>query len=182
MENLKEIQLSSERLYKGRILDLYLDEVQLADGKTSKREYIKHLGAACVVPVDNEGNVIMVKQFRYPFSRVLSEVPAGKLDSAAESHLVTAKRELLEETGYVAESMIYLGEYYPTCAYSDEIIHMYLATGLQYKEQQLDEGEFIGVEKIPLDAVVEEIMKGNIRDGKTQTAILKAYYYLKNNK
>lgn len=179
MDNLNEKQVSSKLIYEGRILDLYLDDVLLPDGRPSKREYIKHLGAACVVPVDENGNVIVVKQFRYPFSSVLTEVPAGKLDSKSEAHADTAVRELKEETGCVAENLIYLGEYYPTCAYSDEVIHMYLATGLRDEEQTLDEGEFVDVERIPLETLVEEIMKGNIKDGKTQTAILKAYLYLK---
>lgn len=181
MDSLFEKQLNSTNVYKGRLLDVYSDEIVLPNGHKSKREYIKHVGAACVVPVDDEGNVIIEKQFRYPFSKVLTEIPAGKLDSKAEPHLEAALRELKEETGYSAEKMIYLGEFYPTCAYSDEIIHMYLATGLKKGEQKLDDDEFVGVEKMPLEELVAEIMKGNIPDGKTQTAILKAYYYLKNN-
>lgn len=181
MDSLFEKQLNSTNVYKGRLLDVYSDEIVLPNGHKSKREYIKHVGAACVVPVDNDGNVIIEKQFRYPFSKVLTEIPAGKLDSKAEPHLEAALRELKEETGYSAEKMIYLGEFYPTCAYSDEIIHMYLATGLIKGEQKLDDDEFVGVEKLPLEELVQEIMKGNIPDGKTQTAILKAYYYLKNN-
>ncbi|MBE6789951.1 MAG: NUDIX hydrolase [Ruminococcaceae bacterium] len=181
MDRLFEKQLNSTNVYKGRLLDVYSDEIVLPNGHKSKREYIKHVGAACVVPVDDEGNVIIEKQFRYPFSKVLTEIPAGKLDSKAEPHLDAALRELKEETGYSAEKMIYLGEFYPTCAYSDEIIHMYLATGLKKGEQKLDDDEFVGVEKMPLEELVAEIMKGNIPDGKTQTAILKAYYYLKNN-
>lgn len=181
MDSLFEKQLNSTNVYKGRLLDVYSDEIVLPNGHKSKREYIKHVGAACVVPIDDEGNVIIEKQFRYPFSKVLTEIPAGKLDSKAEPHLDAALRELKEETGYSAEKMIYLGEFYPTCAYSDEIIHMYLATGLKKGEQKLDDDEFVGVEKMPLEELVAEIMKGNIPDGKTQTAILKAYYYLKNN-
>ena len=181
MDSLFEKQLNSTNVYKGRLLDVYSDEIVLPNGHKSKREYIKHVGAACVVPVDDEGNVIIEKQFRYPFSKVLTEIPAGKLDSKVEPHLDAALRELKEETGYSAEKMIYLGEFYPTCAYSDEIIHMYLATGLKKGEQKLDDDEFVGVEKMPLEELVAEIMKGNIPDGKTQTAILKAYYYLKNN-
>ena len=180
MDNLIEKQLSSENVYKGKLLDVYSDKIELPNGHTGTREYIKHVGAACVVPVDNDNNVIIEKQFRYPFGRVLTEIPAGKLDSKQEPHLEAALRELKEETGYCAENMIYLGEYYPTCAYSDEIIHMYLATGLTLGERNLDDDEFLGVEKMPLSLLVEEIMKGNIQDGKTQTAILKAYIYLNN--
>ncbi len=179
MDKLTEKQISSESVYKGRLLDVYCDKVELPNGHTSTREYIKHVGAACVVPVDGDGNIIIEKQFRYPFNKVLTEIPAGKLDSKEEPHLDAALRELKEETGFAAEKMIYLGEFYPTCAYSDEIIHMYLATGLIKGEQKLDDDEFVGVEKMPLETAVEEIMKGNIPDGKTQTAILKAYLYLK---
>ena len=180
MENLIEKQIDSKNVFKGHLLDVYSDNILLPNGNTSVREYIKHVGAACVVSVDDEENIIIEKQFRYPFNRVLTEIPAGKLDSKAEPHLEAALRELREETGYIAEKMVYLGEFLPTCAYSDEVIHMYLATGLTKGEQQLDEDEFVGVEKMPLREAVEEIMKGNIPDGKTQTAILKAYLYLKN--
>ena len=180
MDKLIEKQLNSQNVYRGVLLDVYKDEVELPNGNKSKREYIMHVGAACVVPVDNDGNIIIEKQFRYPFRKVLIEIPAGKLDSKSEPHLDAALRELKEETGYTAEEMIYLGEFYPTCAYSDEVIHMYLAKGLTKGEQKLDEDEFVGVEKMSLEEAVNEIMKGNIPDGKTQTAILKAYFYLKN--
>ena len=178
MNELFEKQLTSECVFKGKILDLYLDTIELPNGNTATREYIKHVGAACVVPVDDEGNVIVEQQFRYPFNAVLTEIPAGKLDSKQEPHLEAALRELREETGYTAEHMIYLGEYYPTCAYSDETIHMYLATGLSLGEQNLDEDEFVAVEKVPLATLIDRIMAGDIKDGKTQTALLKAYMYL----
>ncbi len=178
MSELFEKQLTSKNVYNGKILDLYVDEVLLPNGNTSVREYIKHVGAACVVPVDDEGNVIVEKQFRYPFNTVLTEIPAGKLDSKQEPHLEAALRELKEETGYEAEEMIYLGEYYPTCAYSDETIHMYLAKGLRRGEQKLDDDEFVDVIKVPLKTLIEQIMAGEIKDGKTQTALLKAYLYL----
>ena len=178
MDNLFEKQLASNFVYDGKLLKVYCDDIILPNGHTSKREYIKHPGAACVVPVDKDGNVIVVKQFRYPFANVLTEVPAGKLDSKEEAHLDAALRELKEETGYSAKTVIYLGEFYPTCAYSDEVIHMYLATGLSQGQQNLDDDEFVGVEKVPLTTLVEKIMNGEIKDGKTQTALLKSYLYL----
>lgn len=181
MNDLFEKKLEGKKVYEGKILDLYLDTVELPNGHTSTREYIKHIGAACVVPIDENDNVIVEKQFRYPFSAVLTEIPAGKLDSKQEPPLQAALRELREETGYTAENMIYLGEYYPTCAYSDETIHMYLATGLSQGEQHLDDDEFVGVEKVPLKTLVERIMAGKIKDGKTQTALLKAYLHLQNH-
>lgn len=181
MDNLFEKQLNSENVFKGMLLDVYSDDIELPGGHKSKREYIKHVGAACVVPIDSDGNIIIEKQFRYPFHKVLTEIPAGKLDSKDEPHLQAALRELKEETGFSAEKMVYLGEFLPTCAYSDEVIHMYLATGLTRGEQNLDDDEFVSVEKMPLGEAVKEIMNGNITDGKTQAAILKAYLYLKNN-
>lgn len=111
MDNLFEKQLSSENVYKGRLLDVYCDEIELPGGNKSTREYIKHVGAACVVPVDKNGNVIIEKQFRYPFGKILIEIPAGKLDSKEEPHLQAALRELKEETGFAAEEMVYLGEF-----------------------------------------------------------------------
>ena len=107
MENLFEKQLSSTNVFKGRLLDVYSDDIELPNGHKSKREYIKHVGAACVVAVDSDGNIIIEKQFRYPFGKVLTEIPAGKLDSKEEPHLEAALRELKEETGFIAEKMVY---------------------------------------------------------------------------
>jgi len=120
----------------------------------------------------------MVRQYRYPFGKVLLEIPAGKLDSPGEDPLDAAKRELKEETGAKAEEFMFMGEYYPTCAYSTEIIYMYLAKGLSFGETDLDEDEFIEVERIPIKTLFDMVMRGDIRDGKTQTAILKAYNIL----
>ncbi len=180
MGELCEKKIASEHIFEGVIVDLYCDKVLLPNGNTSKREYIKHVGAACVIPVDEDNNVIVEKQFRYPFGEILTEIPAGKLDSKNEPHLEAALRELKEETGYIANKMTYLGKFYPACAYSDEVIHMYLATELQKGEQQLDEDEFVEVTKIPLATLVDAVLKGNIPDGKTQTAILKAHLFLNN--
>lgn len=176
---LTEKQVSSELIYDGKVVHLYKDEIELPDGKSGMREYIKHIGAACVVPVTDDGRVIVVRQYRYPFSAVLTEIPAGKLDSKDEDPLEAVKRELREETGASAEKLVPLGEYYPTCAYSDEVIHMYLASGLSFGERDLDEDEFINVEAVPMEELVRDIMDGKIKDGKTQAAVLKAYFYLK---
>lgn len=176
---LTEKQVSSELIYDGKVVHLYKDEIELPDGKSGMREYIKHIGAACVVPVTDDGRVIVVRQYRYPFSSVLTEIPAGKLDSKDEDPLEAVKRELREETGASAEKLVPLGEYYPTCAYSDEVIHMYLASGLSFGERDLDEDEFINVEAVPMEELVRDIMDGKIKDGKTQAAVLKAYFYLK---
>lgn len=179
MNDLTEKKVSSTEIYKGKIIDVFRDDILLPDGNPAKREYIRHIGAACVVPVTDNGEVVIVKQFRYPFGEVLTEIPAGKLDSKTEDPLTAAVRELKEETGAEAKEMIYMGEYYPTVAYSDEVIHMYLAKGLSYGETNFDDDEFIEYEKVPLDSLVEDIMNGTIKDGKTQTALLKAYMLLK---
>ena len=161
-----EKELASQKVFGGVLLNVYSDKVLLPNGAVSAREYIKHVGASCIVPLTDGGEVLMERQFRYPFRRVLLEIPAGKLDSKAEDPMHAALRELHEETG----------------AYSDEVIHMYLARGLSYGDTALDEDEFITVEKHPLDELIGEIMAGKIADGKTQTALLKAYYYIQNHK
>ena len=176
---LTEKQINSQRIYNGKILDLYRDEVALPNGAVGVREYIQHVGAVCVVPVTDDGKVVLEKQFRYPFHAVLTEIPAGKLDGKAEPPEEAARRELQEETGAAAEELIDLGEYYPTCAYSDEVIHMYLARGISFGERKLDEDEFLNVELVPLEDAVRDVLNGKIKDGKTQTALLKAYLWLK---
>lgn len=173
-EDLREKQTGTEEIFIGRLLHVYRDTVELPDGSGSVRELIRHLGAVAVLPVTDDGKVIIERQFRYPFDEVITEIPAGKLDSAEEDHLDAAKRELVEETGITADEWIDLGVYYPTSAYSDEKIYMYLAKGLHKGEQKLDEGEFLAVEEVPLTEVLEQVMRGEIPDGKTQAAVLKA--------
>ena len=178
---LTEKQIDSQCIYKGKILDLYRDEVALPNGAAGVREYIRHVGAVCVVPVTEDGKVVLEKQFRYPFHDVLTEIPAGKLDGKTEPPEDAARRELREETGAEAAELIGLGEYYPTCAYSDEVIHMYLARGISFGERKLDEDEFLNVELVPLENAVRDVLDGKIKDGKTQAALLKAYMWLKRN-
>lgn len=179
MEEMTERKVRETEIYHGKILNLYKDDILLPDGKPGIREYIRHIGASCVVPMSDNENIYMVRQFRYPFRKVLLEIPAGKLDSKGEDPLEAAKRELREETGAEASEWISLGAYYPTCAYSDEVIHMYLARDLRFGSTDPDEDEFIETESIPLTDLIEMIMSDQIRDGKTQTALLKAYQFLK---
>lgn len=176
-----EKKISSRQIFDGVVVKLFVDEVELPDGKKSVREVVRHPGAVCVVPVTDEGEVIMVRQFRYAFGEVLLEVPAGKLEFG-ENPLDAALRELEEETGTVAERVEHIGELYTTVAIIDEKIQIYLATGLSYKNAHPDDGEFLEVEKIPLDTLVEMVMNGEIKDSKTQIAILKAHSILKNRK
>ncbi len=172
--DLKEERLSSEKVYDGCLLKVYKDEIRLPDGGSGVRELIRHVGAVCVVALTDENEVIIEKQFRYPFGRVLTELPAGKLDSPDEDPLDAAKRELHEETGYTADRWKHLGVYYPSVAYTDEVIHIYLARDLHAGEQQLDEDEFLHYTMVPLHTLMEEVMDGKIEDGKTQLGLLKA--------
>ena len=165
--DLKERQTGSELVFDGKILHLYHDQVALPNGDPASRELIRHVGAVCVIPITDDGKAVMERQYRYPVDRVLLEIPAGKLDSKQEDHESAARRELEEETGYHAETLI-------ACAYSDETIWMYLAKGLTRGERHLDEDEFLDVELIPLTDLVREVLAGNVPDAKTQIAILKA--------
>lgn len=179
---LREEKISSENIFDGFILHVRKDTVRLPNGNTSTREHIMHVGAVCVVPVTEDGRVYMERQFRYPLDRVISEIPAGKLDSLSEDRLEAAKRELLEETGLTAERWTDMGDYYPSAAYTNERLTMYLAEGLHQHEQRLDEDEFLNVQLVPLDELVDAVLRGEIADGKTQAALLKAYLILRGRK
>ena len=172
-ENLTEVKTGSEEIFDGIILHVFKDSVQLPNGNPATREVIRHVGAVGVVPVTDDGKVIVEQQFRYPLDQVITEIPAGKLDSFAEDRLSAAKRELEEETGYTAKEWVELGDYYPTPAYCDERITLYLARGLAQGQRHLDEDEFLNFKAVPLADLVEDIMAGRITDGKTQVAILK---------
>ncbi|MBQ7907871.1 MAG: NUDIX hydrolase [Clostridia bacterium] len=168
-----EKKLSSKQIFDGKIVKLFVDTVQLPNGNEATREIVRHPGAVCVVPVTDDGQVIMVRQFRYPFEQVLLEIPAGKLEPG-EDPLEAVKRELEEESGAVAGKIQHIGELYTTVAIFDEKIQIYLATDLTFKDSHPDEDEFVEVTKIPLDTLVTMIMNGEIKDAKTQIAILKA--------
>ena len=171
-EHLIEKKVSSENVFDGVLLHVYKDKIELPNGNDAVREYIKHQGAVCVVPVTDEMEVVAVKQYRYPIGRVTIEIPAGKLD-AGEDILDAAKRELSEETGVESADIEYIGGLYPSVAYTDEIIHMYVAKNLVYGEAHTDDDEFLNVVKIPLKEFVQMVMDGQIQDSKTMAAILK---------
>ena len=173
-ETFKEIQIDREEIFDGVIVHLVRDTVIIPNGARATREVCLHHGAVCVVPVTDEGEIIMERQFRYPFNEVLWEIPAGKLDKDEFDPLEAVKRELREETGYTAENYTYIGDYYPSPAILSEKISMYIATGLKKGEQDLDEDESLDVSKIPFDDVVKMILNNEITDGKTQAAVLKA--------
>ena len=172
-ENLTEIKTGSEEIFDGVILHVFKDTVTLPNGNPATREVIRHVGAVGVIPVTGDGKVIVERQFRYPLNRVITEIPAGKLDSLTEDRLSAAKRELEEETGYTAEEWTCIGDYYPAAAYCDERITLYLARGLALGQRHLDEDEFLNFEAVALETLVEQVMDGTITDGKTQAAILK---------
>ena len=179
MSNLIEKQISREEIFKGVALHVVKDEILLPDGKKSVREISLHNGAAAVIPILSDGRVLMERQFRYAHGRVMLEIPAGKLDTPDEPPLEAAKRELLEETGAVAEKYTYLGAIAPSPALIDEVIHVYMAEDLSFGERKLDEGEFLDIEYYTLDELYRMVMKGEITDAKTQIAILKAKELLK---
>ncbi len=171
--HLFEKTIDSEVKYEGKILTVCSDKAELENGAIVSRDVIRHSGGVGVVPVTDEGDVLFVRQFRYPFQKVLMEIPAGKLN-AGEDHAEAGRRELQEETVCTCKQCRYMGYMIPTPAYCQEITHMYLATGLEGGKQNLDDDEFLEVVKIPLDKAVEMVMNGEIEDGKTQLALLKA--------
>lgn len=181
-ENLQETKLSSQPIFDGDVLHIYKDTVRLLNGKTSTREYTVHHGAVCILPLLENGDVLLERQFRYAMSEVLTEIPAGKLDYIGEDPHEAALRELREETGAVASELIPLGPFYPTCAYSTEVIHMFLARGLTFGERDLDEDEFLNVFRLPLRELVEKVLNGEIPDAKTQAAALRVWCMLKEGK
>lgn len=176
--NLEEKCKKENVIFEGRIITLKSDDVILPDGKVANREYVTHKGGVCVLPLDKDENIIFVRQFRYPYGKVLLEIPAGKRDSLTEEPKNCGMRELREETGAVCKELVPLGEFYPTPGYTNEVIYMYLAKDLEFGEANPDEDEFLLVERIPLRKAVDMVMSGEIKDGKTQAAILKTYYLL----
>lgn len=168
----KEYTKKENLIYKGRILSLYNDEVLLADGSESKREYVHHNGGSSVLAVDKQGYIYLVEQFRYPYREMLLEIPAGKVDEG-ESSYDCAMRELKEEVGLTAKSLTDLGVIYPTPAYTDEPLHIYLAEEFEIGENKLDEHELLNVKKIKLEDALKMIEDNTIKDSKTVIAILR---------
>ena len=171
MSNLKETCLSSEHVYKGKFLDVWKDKVELPNGKTSSREYIKHPGAVVIIPVLPDGKIGLIRQYRYPMGMEQIELPAGKLDKN-EDHLDTAKRELEEEIGYRANSMKEITEIHPCIGYSDERMWIYLAEELTYTKTNQDLDEFVELMPTELSDSVEMIWSGKITDVKSIIGIL----------
>ncbi|MCZ2135987.1 MAG: NUDIX hydrolase [Burkholderiales bacterium] len=167
--HLAEDFVFGEEIFKGRLLHVVRDTVRLPNGHAATREYIKHPGAACIVAEFEDGRLLLERQYRYPLGRVMVEFPAGKLDRN-ENPLVAAQRELKEETGYWARAWYTLGEMHPVIAYSDEVIHLFHASGLVAGEARLDQDEFLELFAATPEEVAAMIADGRITDGKTITA------------
>ena len=174
--NNEEITLESREIYKGKIITVHVDQIQQSSGRTAAREVVEHHGGVGILPLDAEGRVCCVRQFRYPYREQVLEIPAGKLEEG-EDPLTCAVRELSEETGFSAETYVYLGQIYPSPGYCSEILHVYLATGLKPGSAHPDEGEILNVEWYTLDELTEMVMRGELKDAKTVIAILKAKRY-----
>ena len=165
-KDLIEEKIGSEDIFDGTLLHVKRDTVKLPNGGTATREWIKHPGASAVIPLLDDGQVILVKQYRYPIGRITLEIPAGKLDAPDEDPLLCATRELSEETGYQAEHITKLTTVATTVGFSNEYIHVYAATGLTAGKQHTDEDEFINVVQMPLAQGVELVRKREIYDAK----------------
>ena len=168
-----ETVLSTEEIYKGRIVHLHVDTVRLADGKEAKREIVSHGGAVCIVPVMEDGTVLLVKQFRLAAGKVLLEVPAGTLEKD-EAPDACALRELEEETGYKAATLRPLFTTFLAPGYSTELIHAYLATNLTKTQTNFDEGEDLELVTMPLEEAERLIVAGELQDAKTIASVLVA--------
>lgn len=168
--HLVETGLASEVVFSGRLLEVRRDRIRLPDGGEATREFVVHPGAVLVVPVLDDGRLVLERQFRYPVRRVMLEFPAGKID-AGETPLATAQRELVEEAGYTAQKWKKLGTIHPEIGYSTEFIDVYEATGLAHVGQKLDEGEFLDVVAMSEDELLATYDCGGLTDGKTIAAL-----------
>lgn len=169
-EPLQERELESTRVFKGRLLEVRSDRVELPDGNLAIREYVRHPGAVVVVAQLPDGGLLFERQFRYPLRRPFIELPAGKIDPG-EDILACAVRELREETGYEAAQWTHLGVMHPCIGYSDERIEIFLARDLRHVGHALDPGEFLEVFSMTLEQARAAVFAGHISDGKTITAL-----------
>jgi len=173
-----ERKLRSRTVYHGRLLHVLEDDVRLADGRTARREYVRHPGAVMIVPFLDSGTVVLVRQYRYPLARHFYEIPAGKIDRG-ERPLQAARRELREECGYTARNWRHLTTIHPCIGYSDERMELYLARGLAHVGDAPDDGELLEVVTVRLAAALRWVRQGRITDEKTVIGLLWADRFLK---
>ena len=178
MSELKEIRISSEKIFSGRLINLYLDQVKLPNGKNSTREWIDHPGAVCLIPILADGNLCLIRQFRYGPGEEFIEIPAGKLDEG-ENPVDCAYRELEEETGFKANKLTFLTNIHPAIGFCNEKMWMYLAEDLEKTEKRLDQDEFLKLLPTPLHTALDWVLSGKITDVKTVIGILWAERILK---
>jgi len=165
MKKFRETKINSDKVFGGKLLHVYKDEVRLPSGNISTREYIKHQGAAVVIPIHND-EILLVKQYRYPTQQVMLELPAGKIDPG-EDEFTTVQRELGEETGYTSDKIYPLQPIHPCVGYSNEIIHLYIATDLQKSDLIPDDDETLELVSLKLEDALEKVYSGEITDSKT---------------
>lgn len=177
----EEKTVSSEHIFKGRIIDVKLDKVMMPNGELADREIVGHPGGVGIVAITDDNKIIMVKQYRKPLEKAIYEIPAGKLDPNEEVE-ICGKRELLEETGAKAKNFEYLGFMYPSPGFTDEVTHIYLATGLSFGNANPDDDEFLDIEFFDMKTVKEMIMNNEINDGKTIMGFFKAVERLEGGK
>lgn len=175
---MKEIEISREYKFCGKIINMRLDMVKTPEGNIAEREIVEHPGGVGVVALDRDGCVYMEWQYRRPFDDLVYEIPAGKRDGSEEA-IVCAKRELEEEIGLLAKNWVYLGVSYASPGFCNEGLHLFLATDLYEGKTNRDQDEVLIVEKVPLEKLVDMAMSGEIKDGKTLIGILKTNEYLK---
>ena len=168
----EEKTVSSEEVFKGKIVTLKVDKVEMPGGKIATRELVKHPGGVGIVAITDNDEIILVKQYRKPIDKAIYEIPAGKLDNG-EEHRLCGIRELKEETGMSAETFEYYGFIYPSPGFTDEVTHVYCATGLSQGKDDPDEDEYLDIEFVPIDKAYEMVMNGEINDAKSVFGILK---------
>ena len=169
-KHLREVELASEVVYEGVFLKLRRDRARMPDGAERVREYVVHPGASAMVPIFPDGSVLVERQFRYPLREVFVEIPAGKLDPG-ETPLATARRELLEETGYAAAEWAHLTRIHPAIGFANEVIDIFLCRDLTHVGRELDHGEFVDVDVVTLGWLMDELRAGRLTDVKTQIAV-----------
>lgn len=172
MSSLEEKTLKRQEIFSGKVISLFVEDVELPNGNHSKREIIKHPGAVAILAVTDDHKVLMVEQFRKALEKTIVEIPAGKLEKGEEPELC-ARRELEEETGYVCKNLELLTSFYTSPGFADELVHVYLATGLTKKENSagLDEDEFLNLEEVTLEEALQYVKEQKIYDAKTIYAV-----------